>query len=246
MKSAFEFSVLPWPQKWRLPLLQAHRGYRPEGIQENTVKAFRLAKANGAQMIELDVRLARDGIVVVAHDADLKRVAGVDSRVADLSSADLAQYDLPTLEQVLLDRHIPALVNIEVKSEGVGSGKLEKAIAQTVRACNAQERVLFSSFNPIALGRLARHLPAVPRALLVTLADEPLNRWYLRKMVLAFLARPHMLNLDEEMYTEDLARRLKERQIPVAIWTVNEEARARNCLALGAESIISDKPRLIT
>jgi glycerophosphoryl diester phosphodiesterase len=114
-----------------------------------------------------------------------------------------------------------------------------------VAASQSQKRVIFSSFNPFSLRRLSRYLPEVPRALLATEADEPGNRFYLRKMLLAFLARPHMLNLDWRYYTAEKARDFAQRQVPVSVWTVNDPAQARKLLALGAKSIISDQPNLI-
>lgn len=246
-KVIFYSDAMPWPSgALKLPRLQCHRGYRPEGIQENTLKAFRLAHSNGAEMVELDVRLSADGVAVVVHDADLKRVAGTPERVDSLSAAELnSGADVPTLAEILRDRHCPQRVNVELKSESLKDSRLERAVVRAVIESGAESRVLFSSFNPFSLGRMAKLLPDVPRALLVTQENDPKNRWYLRRMLLAWVAKPHMLNLDKEMYDARLAAHLKARGIRVAIWTVNDAVAARNCLALGAESIISDQPRLL-
>src|SRR5262245_20012933 len=75
------------------PLIIAHRG---DSIHapENTLAAIRAAVEAGADGVEFDVRLAKDGVPVVIHDASLKRVAGVDLKVADLTSAELGTIDV--------------------------------------------------------------------------------------------------------------------------------------------------------
>jgi len=108
-------------------LIIAHRGASAEA-PENTLVAFRRAIELGADGVEFDVRLAADGVPVVIHDATLKRTAGIDRRVADITSAELARLDvgswfnrhhghladeayalerIPTLERVLDFLHDP-------------------------------------------------------------------------------------------------------------------------------------------
>ena len=108
-------------------LIIAHRGASAEA-PENTLAAFRRAIELGADGVEFDVRLAADGVPVVIHDATLKRTAGIDRRVADITSAELARLDvgswfnrhhghladeayalerIPTLERVLDFLHDP-------------------------------------------------------------------------------------------------------------------------------------------
>ncbi|NUM87683.1 MAG: MFS transporter [Bdellovibrionales bacterium] len=238
------FGVMPWPEGgMRLPRWQAHRGYCPDGVRENTLEAFRRARAAGAEMAELDVQLSRDGVPVVVHDKDILRVSGHAGRVEELTAGELERLArVPTLESVLSDRDVPPLFNVELKS-GSGSDRgLESAVASVVKRVGAERRVLFSSFNPLALRRISRALPHCPRALLVTEEDDPSNRFYLRRMLLAFLARPHLLHLDRNMVTAELAGALASRRVPWAAWTVNDPGEARKLLALGAESVISDRP----
>jgi MFS transporter, Spinster family, sphingosine-1-phosphate transporter len=241
------WEVLAWPEgALKLPKSQCHRGFHPAGVQENTLAAFRAAAVAGAQMVELDVRVSSDGLAVVMHDADIARVSGRTGLVHELTAKQLKEMaNAPLLREVLDDPACSGLfVNVELKREDRRTLGLEKAVAEAVRG--REGRVLFSSFNPLALREMAKLCPDVPRALLATGENHPSNKFYLRKMLLAFLARPHMLNYDGRYFTPGLARSLAARKVPVAIWTVEEPAEAKKFLALGAESIISPKPDIIT
>lgn len=242
-----EWEVMPWPAgALKLPKAQCHRGYHT-AAQENTLAAFRAAAAAGAEMVELDVRLSADSQAVVVHDADLRRLGGGEALVRDLSATDLAtRAQVPSLLEVLRDPACSFLkVNIELKHCPGQNAALAAAACAAVIEAQAQGRVLFSSFNPLLLRAAARHLPAVPRALLATGERDPENKFYLRRMYLAFLARPHMLNYDGRYLTERLVRSLRGRRVPFAVWTVEDPAEARKFLAMGAESIISPVPKIV-
>lgn len=247
-KVVWYWETLPWPTGGiKLPKAQCHRGFYLSGVQENSLPAFCNAAKAGASMIELDVRLSSDRVAVVIHDPDIRRVAGKDGLVKDLTAKQLKDLaGVPTLNDVLSEPECaPLYVNVELKSESVFSDGLEAAVARAVRETGAERRVLFSSFNPLALRRISKELPDVPRALLVSGEADEKNAFYLRKMLLAFLARPHMVNLEHSLYTERLASSFRARKIPVAVWTVDQPELAKKLLALGAESIISPKPDII-
>lgn len=236
---------LAWPvSALRLAKLQAHRGYRPhEGIVENTLEAFRRARLAGAEMFECDVRLSRDGEPVVVHDLDLSRLTGRHERVDELSADELRQIaSIPRLSEVLRDPNVPELLNIEIKAEKWRSrGELEVAVVRVVRAENASERVMFSSFNPWVLRKLSRLAPEIPRGFLVDRAHRQ-GRWALWQAAdWGSLARPHCLHPHHSMITEERMRRWQEeRAVPVVTWTVNEPERIRQLLGMGVVSVISD------
>jgi glycerophosphoryl diester phosphodiesterase/predicted MFS family arabinose efflux permease len=247
-KVIFHWETLPWPEGGiQLPPIQCHRGYEQGGVQENTLEAFCAAAKAGAEMIELDVRLAKDGVAVVVHDPDIQRIARREGMISLISAAELKRLaKIPTLAEVLSSTECGSLkVNIELKSNSARANGLEPAVARAVREAGAEKRVIFSSFNPLALRRISRELPRVPRALLASEdLTDPANKIYLRKTWLACVARPHMLNLDWRYYTPAKAAELAERHIPVALWTVDNADQARKLLAMGAKSIISPLPKL--
>ena len=242
----FYWQTLPWPMGGlKFPKRQAHRGYRPStDIQENTLAAFRLAKENGAEMVECDVQISKDGKVVIFHDTDLKRLGGGSGDlVAQLTAEELRQRTgAPLLEELLNDSKSPKMVNIELKStELFEKSGLERAVIEVVRKTGAANRVLFSSFNPFALRRVSKLAPEIPRALLISGEKEKDNAIYLRRGWFAFLARPHLLHQDARDLTPRVLECYEARGVPVAAWTVNDEARARELDAAGVRSLISDR-----
>lgn len=239
-----------WPEgALEIPRYQAHRGYRPSpNVRENTLDSFRRARAAGAEMCECDVQLTSDGEVVVFHDEDLKRLAAPD----DLRRSDLVRnvsmdamktrVSAPTLRELLTDPLSPPKVNIELKTnEARGKSGLEREVIRIVRECKAERRVLFSSFNPLALRRIAKLAPEIPRGLLVTEENDAKNKVYLQKMWLGAFARPHLLHLDQKMIDENRFEQWSERHLKMAAWTVNDATRADELTKLGVISLITDR-----
>jgi glycerophosphoryl diester phosphodiesterase len=244
MGIVLHWQPMQWPkQALSLPQLQAHRGYRPKSdVRENTLEAFRQARAAGAVMTECDVRISRDRVPVVFHDYDLRRLGGSEQKVTDLTAQELQiKVGAPTLRELLLDPESPEFLNVELKTTELrGLSGLEVEVVRAIREVGAQNRVMFSSFNPFALRRLAVLAPEIPRALLVTEEREPKNYIWLRQMWLAFWARPNMVNVDDKMVNEDFVRGLRDRGVPFSVWTVNDLDRAQQLLKMGATSVITD------
>lgn len=231
-----------WPsQGLRPPLIQGHRGYWKEGMQENSMAAFRAAQGRGLRMIEFDVRLSQDGIPVVFHDETLDRIVQNPKQVLEFTAAELKQLaQVPSLEDVLIATDIPQLLNVELKTKAAFDGRLEEQVAKLVRKHRAENRVLFSSFNPLSIRRLSKLLPEVPRALLASRETDPANKIYLKKLWLAPYIGAHLLHLDKSYWTAEEVQAYKKRGIPVALWTVNDRELADKYLQAGAISIISD------
>jgi glycerophosphoryl diester phosphodiesterase len=137
----------------RLPLAIAHRG-DPRAAPENTIGAFRAAVDAGADMVELDLKAATDGTIVVVHDDELDRVFGVEGTVSLMSAAELAKvtrdgWGIPTLREVLVEVTVPLMVDF---TEGnVVEGALREALL-----AGALHRCLFVTENVAALRDLRR------------------------------------------------------------------------------------------
>jgi glycerophosphoryl diester phosphodiesterase len=139
----------------------AHRG-DPVGHRENTLPAFSAAVAQGADMLELDLRRTRDGSIVVLHDQSLLRLWELDASVGDMDVAEIArlgdsEVHIPTLCQVL-DAVPPEIeLMVDFTRREVVAGALEQAMA-----AGALDRCLFVTGNVEAL-RLLRGLSGTAR-----------------------------------------------------------------------------------
>lgn len=149
----------------------AHRGLHGKGIPENSMAAFRAA-LEGGYGIELDVHLMRDGGLAVIHDASLKRTAGADVRIEDLTAEALANYPLegtgqiiPTLPQVLelFDGKAPLI--IELKPAGNNYAALARAACDLLDGYKGV--YCMESFDPRCVHWLKENRPDVIRGQLV-------------------------------------------------------------------------------
>ena len=147
--------VHPGPRTLRL----AHRGdhrHHPE----NTIPAFLAAlDAPACDGLEFDVRLSKDGVPVILHDATLERVQGVAAAALDHTAAELERYDVPTLEAVLAAIPRKAFLDIEVK---VPIGRIALEVLAAGRGQDLGDAVV-SSFDEEALRRFRGFAPGWPR-----------------------------------------------------------------------------------
>jgi glycerophosphoryl diester phosphodiesterase len=234
-----------WPEgQFKLPLSQVHRGFHLSGIQENTLEAFREAKKRGAEMIELDVQLSKDNIPVVFHDSNLDRWCKEKSLlVCELSAFELKQkVNAPSLQEVLRDDLIPKFINIELKQIKSPRREFAFRIAEVVNATSSNQRVLFSSFDPLLLRAMGKQLPNVLRALLITKTNhgKPAAKW-IQNYWAGGVSLCHMINVDQDLCTEIFLQKINKRKIPFAVWTVNNLTKAQYLRSRGALSIISDQ-----
>ncbi|MBU1587662.1 MAG: glycerophosphodiester phosphodiesterase [Actinobacteria bacterium] len=229
------------------PRVFAHRGLAVEA-PENTMLAFAKAIAVGATYIESDVHASSDGIAVIAHDPDLKRLAGREVRIDELTFAELRKIDLGH-EQVFcslaeaLDTFPDTRFNIDIKSLAAA----EPAAAAIV-AARASGRVLVSSFNERRRQAALRLLPGVvssssARPFAVALIAgkvglSPVVRRALRGLV-AVQVPEKAIGL--RITTERMIRRLHAAGVEVHVWTVNDPVRMHQLLDLGVDGIVTDR-----
>ena len=159
----------------------AHRGDSANEA-ENTIEAFELAVARGADVVEFDVRLSSDDVAVVMHDADVSRTTDGVGLVRDLSLRDLKALrirardggttQIPTLEEALGCISGRAAVDVEIKNipgEPDFDGSRELAVEATFSALDAVGfvgTVLLSSFNPLSIAYAHATEPEIPTGLL--------------------------------------------------------------------------------
>jgi len=244
------------------PLVIAHRG--GSGLApENTLAAFDAGLASGADGLELDVRLSRDGVVVVHHDASLDRTTSGRGPVSAFSADELARVDaavsfgadagfpfrgqgigVPTLSDVL-GRYRDVRVIIELKLD---AAELAEAAVAAVRRAGAVDRVCFGAFSTRAL-RVVRALePAV-----ATSAAREEVRWALYRSWCRWPIRRHAFDGFQVPESVGATRVVSPRFVRAAhraglgvqVWTVDAEADARRLLAWGVDALITDRPDVL-
>jgi glycerophosphoryl diester phosphodiesterase len=232
------------------PIIFGHRGasaYAPE----NTLAAFRLALAQGADGFELDVTLSADGVPVVIHDDTVDRTTNGQGRVDALTLAQLQALDagysakfgthfagerLPTLAAVLTELGPRALINIELKQDPSVGRTLAAQVVARVREQRLTQRVLISSFYYDNLQRVRALEPTLPVGLLY----DPTEPWRVAQAWLASGVRAEAHHPHHTLFNP-LTRALY-RPYRVNVWTVNAEADLQRLMALGVDGVITDCP----
>ena len=234
-----------------IPLVFAHRGDSLHA-PENTMAGFEAAIRQGADAIELDAKLTRDGQVVVLHDQTVDRTTDGTGDVAQLDLAALRELDagssfsadfqgehIPTLDELFETVGRRVYLNVELKNYATPLDGLVPKVAELVRRHGLEERVLFSSFLPNSLSQMRNLLPVVPRALLTF--PGWVGSWGR-----AFgwrgdyaAVHPHLDDLHR-----GLVKRVHAAGKRVHVWTVNAEDDLRRVKDLGVDGVLTDDPAL--
>jgi glycerophosphoryl diester phosphodiesterase len=243
------------------PLVFAHRGGRALG-PENTIPAFARGLAAGADGLELDVHLARDGVPVVHHDAELDRCTNASGPIRALTAAELSRVDagwrfedadgrswrgrgagVPTLADVLLRwPDVPAIV--EIKASGNDAAA---AVVDVIRRTGSAGRVCVGSFSLATIREVRRLAPSI-----ATSASRPETQWALyrswcgmkpgRVAYRAFQVPERSGRLT--VVSPRFIRLAHAAGLAVQVWTVNDEADMRRLLDWGVDGLITDRPDL--
>lgn len=242
------------------PVFYAHRGAAAEQ-PENTMQSFRRALELGADVLETDVHLSADGHVVISHDPDCRRMAGVPlalrrARLDEIRALDAGHGFLdaqgkrpfvgkgcriPTFEEALVE--LPGVrFNVDIKQPGL---RTVRAILALIRRLNAADRVVLASFHLSTLlavrgmGYEGRTGLAQPEVATLLLAPR-----------VAFRAMPlkgQMVQIPTrsgpiKLATPAFIQKCHDLGLQVDFWTINDPAEARRLLAMGADGIMTDDP----
>ena len=178
----------------------AHRGLHNEQIPENSMAAFRAA-LEGGYGIELDLHLIKDGTLAVMHDASLKRTAGVDIQITDLTADELNNYHLngteetiPTFRDVLDLFAGKAPLIIELKTDGNNHKALVAAAVEAVKEYDGP--FCIESFDPRCIYELKKNYPHIIRGQLTEdffrgeNSLHPALKWVMKNQALNFMTQP--------------------------------------------------------
>lgn len=226
----------------------AHRGasgYAPE----NTLEAFALAMEMGADGIELDVQLTKDGEVVVIHDEVIDRVSNGKGLVKDYTLVQLRRFSfdnhmegyenisIPTLKEVLeLVKASKMEVNIELKTGIYWYLGLEEKVLEIVKNCEMHKRVIYSSFNHYSVQKIKELDQKAETAYLYS--DVILN-------VENYAKGTGVCGLHLAVYhlkMADFMERYKESGCKIRVWTVNDAQDMRLFIQNELEAVITNYP----
>ncbi|MFI8190355.1 glycerophosphodiester phosphodiesterase [Streptomyces sp. NPDC085946] len=210
----------------------AHRG-DPYRARENTLASLRSALARGADAVEVDVRLTRDGVPVLLHDETLKRLWEHDRPLLALSWDEvrgLTGGGVPALADALTatDGH-----RVMLDLPGTPDVRAARRIVGVVRECGAEDRVYYCAGAAAMLAVRAAD-PAAEIALTRTTLAPP-------RPALLEAVRPRWLNYRFGLVSRALADRVHGDGYLLSVWTPDTRRAMRRLLALGVDSITTNR-----
>jgi glycerophosphoryl diester phosphodiesterase len=232
------------------PRVIAHRGLATHHA-ENTLGAFGAALEAGADILETDVHLSKDGVVIIAHDSDLERVAHRSGLVSEFTAVELSDMDLghgegfPTLTQAL-HTFPEARWNIDLKIPGVVD-----PCVHAVMSAGAVDRILVTSFNEdtraravhalvgVASSATSRHIMA---GRIISWMGLPLSSWKLPGDIVALQIPPAHAGL--ALVTPSMIRLAHRKGLEVHVWTINEVKDMERLWSMGVDAIVTDRADL--
>lgn len=234
------------------PAVIAHRG-ASAAAPENTLAAFTLAASLGADAVELDVKLSKDGVPIIMHDPTVDRTTDGRGPVADLTLADLKRLDagakkdaqfagerVPTLAEVFAAVAEKLWINVELTNYTTRGDGLERAVVELIGRMNLRRRVLLSSFNPLAIRAVKVFDPGLPVAQL-TAQRLPI---YLREAWLAPFAPHEARHPDVAQLKLKGAAYYQRRGYRVNVWTNNDPDDMKLFVSQGVDGLITDVPEV--
>ncbi|MET8637498.1 glycerophosphodiester phosphodiesterase [Streptomyces sp. NPDC004074] len=210
----------------------AHRG-DPYLHRENTLASLRSALRRGADAVEVDVRLTRDGVPVLLHDGTLKRLWEQDRPLASLSSDEvqgLTAGGVPTLADAL---RASDGGRVMIDLPGEPSVRAVRRVVDVVRQCGASERVYYCAGAQTMLAVRAAD-PSAEIALTWTSLAPP-------RPALLDAVRPRWLNYRFSLVDRDLAARVHRGGHLLSVWTPDTRRSMRRLLDLGVDSITTNR-----
>ena len=216
--------------------LIGHRGAVADE-PENTLRSFRRAQRDGADWVELDLRLSADGQLMVVHDALLERTTNGSGAVAELTREQIQALDAGSGERVPTFEEVLAAVDLRIQAE-IKAPEVVPVLAAMVERAALPERVVAASFSVETLAALADLAPGLPRALIFS--RTPSDAVEQAVSVGARWLAPRLSDL-----TPELLERCAASGLRVDGWPVNTAEHLRRALELGIEAVTTDVPGLL-
>ncbi|MFD5402755.1 glycerophosphodiester phosphodiesterase [Streptomyces griseorubiginosus] len=214
----------------------AHRG-APYRVRENTIDSLRTALHLGADAVEVDVRLTRDGVPVLLHDQTLKRLWEHDRPLLSLSADEvrgLTDGRVPTLAEALRATEGDRLM---LDLPGTREVRVARRIVDVVREEGAQDRVYYCA-DAAAMLAVREADPSAEIALTWTSLAPP-------RPALLNTVKPRWLNYRFSLMDRDLAERIHTDGYLISVWTPDTRRSMRRLTEMGVDSITTNRVDLL-
>lgn len=222
--------------------IMGHRG--AAGLApENSMAAVEQAIAAGADWVEIDVQESAEGEVIVTHDSDFMKVAGIGLKVWEATQADLASIDIGSrFDSSFSDQRVPSLhdlltvchdrigVIIELKSYGHGV-QLEQRVVEIVEANGGPGQVMVMSLDREVVRRIKALRPAWKVGLLLSVAIGDKTGF-----------EADFLAINARFVSRRLVRQAHRAGKQVFAWTVNDAVSMSRMVSRGVDGLITDRP----
>lgn len=239
------------------PLVIAHRGGAHEST-ENTIGAFQRAVKIGADGIETDIRLTRDGVVVIYHDEYFGRVEGLAAAqrtrlISDMTYSELSRQTLipvgedtggrrvPTLGD-LLSSVKPGLLNIELK-RGARFGELVNKTIAALKSFSELDRVILESPDLDTAEKLRAALGPRLKLHINPGYDEDVPYMVSLTRVLKF--KPHSISVSYKKLSREIVELAQKAGVEVWVWSVDSPDIAQAMRLLGVDAVKTDNPAML-
>jgi glycerophosphoryl diester phosphodiesterase len=230
------------------PILFGHRGASLHA-PENTLAAFKLAHKFGADGIELDAKLTKDGQVVVIHDATVDRTCNGTGAIRYMTFDEIRNMDagtkfdpkyknekIPSLDEVFESLGKKLLINVELTNYADPKDDLPEQVAKLVRKHKLEKDIILSSFHPTTLRRIQKLLPETPAGLLAFPGlPGALSRSFAGRRWSPHLIHPYFSDVNEAFVKKEMRWDRK-----INVWTVDEKTEMERLIHLGVNGIITD------
>lgn len=247
------------------PLVIAHQG--GDGLWPgDTMFAFQNAADMGADVLEMDVHITKDGVLVLMHDEAVDRTTDGSGEIESMTLEDLKKLDagydwspndgasfpfrgtgvtIPTMEEVFAafpDKHM----TIEIKKT---NASMAKPFCELIREYDMQDKVLIASFHDERLAEFREECPEVATS---SAKNETTIFVLLTKPFLGSFYSPKFFSLQvpEEsggitVMTPAFVKAAHERNLAVEPWTINDAETMKKLIAWGVDGIITDRPDIM-
>jgi glycerophosphoryl diester phosphodiesterase len=228
-------------------LVIAHRGAMGHA-PENTMASFQMGCEMGADLIELDIHMSRDGQIIVMHDGDVSRTTNGSGHIKDLTLEEIRSLDagshfgsdfkeerVPVLSEVLAWAKDKAPLVVEVKGDPHTAEGIEERLVDLLREKDMLDRVMVISFHHTCVRRVKELESSVATGVLFT------GR-FINTLDAARAARANSVRPSWKYWSTDLVDEVHSAGLTASTWTINDEETVQYLVGLGIDSIGTNYP----